>query len=149
MAGLRRDAPLALDAEAFRTLGHALVDQIAGLLAAVPDGPVTRDEPPSAVRAALDLDGAAARTGHRRRDRCSPRPPQRLFGHSLFNAHPRFFGYITASPAPIGILGDLLASALNANVGARALSPAATEIEAQTVRWIARADRLSGRRAAG
>src|SRR5581483_8562326 len=30
-----------------------------------------------------------------------------------------------------------LASAVNANVGAWALSPAATEIEAQTVRWIA------------
>ena len=69
----------------------------------------------------------------------------RLFDHSLFNAHPRFFGYITAPPAPIGILGDFLASALNANVGAWRLSPAATEIEIQTVRWIARADWLSGR----
>jgi glutamate/tyrosine decarboxylase-like PLP-dependent enzyme len=60
-----------------------------------------------------------------------------LFEHSLFNGHPRFFGYITASPAPIGILGDLLAAALNPNCGAWALSPAATEVEAQTVRWIA------------
>ena len=60
-----------------------------------------------------------------------------LFEHSLFNAHPRFFGYITAAPAPIGILGDFLAAAVNANVGAWTLSPAATEIEAQTVRWIA------------
>ena len=60
-----------------------------------------------------------------------------LFGHSLFNAHPRFFGYITAPPAPIGILGDFLAAAVNPNVGAWTLSPAATEIESQTVRWIA------------
>ena len=29
----------------------------------------------------------------------------------LPNAHPRFFGYITAPPAPIGILGDFLAAA--------------------------------------
>ena len=29
-----------------------------------------------------------------------------LFDHSLFNGHPRFFGYITSSPAPIGMLGD-------------------------------------------
>ena len=131
-----RQVPLALDAESFRTLGHALVDQLAGLLAAVPDGPVTRDEPASAVRAALDLDGPLPEQG------TAPGPllaetAERLFGHSLFNAHPRFFGYITASPAPIGILGDLLAAALNANVGARVLSPAATELEAQTVRWIA------------
>src|SRR5205814_6103427 len=51
--------------------------------------------------------------------------------------HPRFFGYITSSPAPIGMLGDLLAAALNPNVGSFVLSPAATEIESQTVRWIA------------
>src|SRR5205807_5070128 len=62
---------------------------------------------------------------------------QLLFDHSLFNAHPRFFGYITAPPAPIGILGDFLAAAVNPNVGAWILSPAATEIESQTVRWIA------------
>src|SRR5215472_5251117 len=60
-----------------------------------------------------------------------------LFAHSLFNGHPRFFGYITAAPSPIGILGDFLASAVNANVGSFILSPAATEIEAQTIRWIA------------
>jgi glutamate/tyrosine decarboxylase-like PLP-dependent enzyme len=34
-------------------------------------------------------------------------------------------------------LGDFLASAVNPNVGAWTLSPAATEIESQTVRWIA------------
>jgi len=60
-----------------------------------------------------------------------------LFAHSLLNGHPRFFGYVTAAPAPIGILGDFLAAAVNPNVGAWTLSPAATEIEAQTVRWIA------------
>ncbi len=131
-----RQAPLALDADAFRRLGHALVDQLAALLAAVPEGPVTRDEAPSAVRAALGLQGPLPEQG------TAPGPlladtAERLFGHSLFNAHPRFWGYITASPAPIGILGDLLASALNANAGARVLSPAATEVEVQAVRWIA------------
>jgi glutamate/tyrosine decarboxylase-like PLP-dependent enzyme len=60
-----------------------------------------------------------------------------LFDHSTFNGHPRFFGYITAPAAPIGVLGDLLASAVNANVGGWALSPMASEIERQTVRWIA------------
>ena len=46
-------------------------------------------------------------------------------------------GYVTAAPAPVGMLADLLASALNPNVGAWALSPAATEIEVQTIRWLA------------
>jgi glutamate/tyrosine decarboxylase-like PLP-dependent enzyme len=60
-----------------------------------------------------------------------------LFDHSLFNGHPRFWGYITSSASPIGALGDLLAASVNPNVGASALSPMATEIEAQTIRWIA------------
>ena len=60
-----------------------------------------------------------------------------LFDHSLFNSHPRFWGYITAPAAPIGILGEFLATAVNQNSGAWFLSPMASEIEAQTIRWIA------------
>ena len=134
--GGARHSPLAMDAETFRTLGHRLVDQVAGYLERIPEGPVTRDEPPSALRDLFDLaaplpeDGTAAGP-------LLERTARLLFEHSLFNAHPRFYGYITASPAPIGMLGDLLAAAVNPNVGAWALSPAATEIESQTIRWIA------------
>ena len=125
-----------MDAPMFRALGHRLVDQLAEFLESVPRRPVTRDESPSAVRDALDLKGPLPERG------AEPGPlleaaAQLLFDHSLFNGHPRFFGYITAPPAPIGILGDFLAAAVNANVGAWMLSPAATEIETQTVRWIA------------
>ncbi|HEX8944455.1 MAG TPA: aminotransferase class V-fold PLP-dependent enzyme, partial [Gemmatimonadaceae bacterium] len=60
-----------------------------------------------------------------------------LFDNSTFNGHPRFFGYITSSASPIGALADMLAAAVNPNVGAWALSPIATEIELQTIRWIA------------
>ena len=60
-----------------------------------------------------------------------------LFDHSLFNSHPRFMGYVTAPAAPIGILGEFLAAAVNQNSGAWFLSPMASEIEAQTIRWIA------------
>lgn len=131
-----RQGALALDALTFRELGHRLVDQLAELLESVPRRPVTRGEPPSAIREALDLEGPLPESGE------APGPllertARLLFEHSLFNAHPRFFGYITAPPAPIGILGELLAAAVNPNVGAWTLSPAATEIESQTVRWIA------------
>src|SRR4029453_8054141 len=109
-----RRSPLALDPAAFRTLGHALVDQLAELLESIGHGPVTHDESPSNLRRALDLDGPLPEQG------TDPGPllqrtAQRLRDHSLFNAHPRFFGYITAPPAPIGILGDFLASAINPN----------------------------------
>ncbi|HET9369883.1 MAG TPA: aminotransferase class V-fold PLP-dependent enzyme [Vicinamibacterales bacterium] len=136
MSGRRRDAPIEMSAETFRTIGHALVDRIAEILATMPAGPVTRDESPSAVRAALGLDGPLPEHG------ADPAAlvrdaADRLAAHSLVNGHPRFFGYITAPPAPIGILGDFLGAAMNPNVGAWILSPAATEIETQTVRWIA------------
>jgi len=125
-----------MDATTFRTLGHALVDQVAELLAAIPSGPVTHDEPPSIVRAAFDATRPLPEHGADA-GALLTRTASALFEHSLFNGHPRFFGYITASPAPIGILGDLLASAVNPNMGSWTLSPAGTEIEAQTVRWIA------------
>jgi len=131
-----RQTPLAMDAATFRALGHELVDTLAEFLEALPRGPVTRDELPAGVREALDLDGPLPETGTDPK-RLLDETAQQLFAHSLFNAHPRFFGYITAPPAPIGILGDFLAAAVNANVGAWVLSPAATEIESQTVRWIA------------
>lgn len=133
---MTRTAPLAMDAGTFRDLGHRLVDQIAASLEAIPQGPVTRDESPSAVRAALGLNGPLPESGTDAATLLETTTRQ-LFAHSLFNGHPRFFGYITSSPAPIGMLADLLAAAVNANVGAWALSPAATEIEVQTVRWIA------------
>jgi glutamate/tyrosine decarboxylase-like PLP-dependent enzyme len=60
-----------------------------------------------------------------------------LFNHSLFNGHPRFWGYIMGSAAPIGALADLLAAAVNPNLGGWPISPIASEIESQTVRWIA------------
>jgi len=128
-----RRSALAMDAATFPALGHRLVDQIAERLDVMPRGPVTRDAPPSAVRDALDLARSLPDPG------MDPGPllertAELLFGHSLFNAHPRFFGYITAAPAPIGMLGDLLAAAVNPNVDAWTLSPAATEIEAQAVR---------------
>ena len=135
-AGTARTVPLAMDAEAFRRAGHGLVDQLAGLLASIPSRPVTPGESPAAVRAALGLGGPLPEHGAAA-EALLEDTARRLFDHSLFNGHPRFFGYITSSPAPIGMLADLLASALNANVGAWTLSPAATEIECETVRWLA------------
>jgi glutamate/tyrosine decarboxylase-like PLP-dependent enzyme len=120
----------------FRALGHQLVDDLADQLARLPRRRVTPAEPPHAVRAALGAERPLPEQGQ------APGPllrsaAARLFEHSLFNGHPRFFGYITSSAAPIGALADLLAAAVNPNVGGWTLSPFASELEAQTVRWIA------------
>jgi glutamate/tyrosine decarboxylase-like PLP-dependent enzyme len=130
-----RQSALAMNAAEFRALGHALVDRLATFLETLPSRPVTTGETPAEVRAVLDADRALPDTGAPAADLLT-RAVELLTEHSLFNGHPRFFGYITASPAPIGILGDLLASAVNPNVGAWRLSPMASEIEGQAVRWI-------------
>lgn len=132
----RRATPLDLDADQFRSLGHAVVDRLADRIAAVARGPVTRDFNPSEIRRAFDLDRPLPDEGVDAAVLLDGLVDQ-LFEHSLFNAHPRFLGYITAPPAPLGILGDFIASALNPNVGSWRLAPAGTEIEAATVRWIA------------
>ena len=133
---MTRHTPLAMNAGEFRALGHQLVDLIAERLARLPDGPVTRGETPAEIRRVLGAEATLPESGTAAAALLAE-AAQRLFDHSLFNGHPRFFGYITSSPAPIGVLADLLAAALNQNAGAWKLAPLATEIEAQTVRWIA------------
>jgi aromatic-L-amino-acid decarboxylase len=129
-----RTSPLEMAPDAFREAGHRLVDVVADFLSSLPARPVTRDETPSALRALLP--GQLPVRGEDPARLLAEVGPL-LFDHSLFNGHPRFFGYITASAAPVGALADLLAAAVNPNVGGWQLSPIASEIEGQCVRWIA------------
>lgn len=132
----QRTAPIEMKADDFRAIGHHLVDRIADFLDALPTRPLTMGESPPAIRDALDASRLLPDLGTDPA-KIIARAADLLFDHSLFNSHPRFWGYITAAAAPIGILGDLLAAAVNQNTGAWFLSPMASEIEAQTVRWIA------------
>jgi aromatic-L-amino-acid decarboxylase len=50
--------------------------------------------------------------------------------------HPSFFAYFATTGSGPGIVGELLASALNANAMLWRTSPAATELEQVTVRWV-------------
>src|ERR1043166_4049993 len=55
---------------------------------------------------------------------------------SRHNGHPRFFGYVASPSTPIGAYGDLIASALNANITCWRSGPAGTEVERLVVRWL-------------
>ncbi|GMV10816.1 MAG: hypothetical protein ABS52_14905 [Gemmatimonadetes bacterium SCN 70-22] len=131
-----RHAPIEIPPERFRAAGYALVDRIADLLANMRDRPVTGGLSVSEIR---EVIGAGARVPEDGSDveEILAHATDLLTRHSLYNGHPKFLGYITSAPAPIGMLADLLAAAVNPNVGAWTLSPVATEIEAQTIRWIA------------
>jgi aromatic-L-amino-acid decarboxylase len=131
-----RRAAIDVSPERFRAAGHEMIDRIADLLATLRDRKVTTGLSVNEIR---DLIGASAGMPDEGRDFGSllSQTTELLTKHSLYNGHPKFLGYITSSPAPIGMLSELLAAAVNSNVGAWSLSPVATEIEAQTIRWIA------------
>ncbi len=131
----QRVTPLEMTPDQFRSLGRELVDRIADLLGRIREIPVTTPETPAEIRQLLGRATLPARGG----DPAAllDEATRLLLEHSLYNGHPRFMGYITSSAAPIGALADLLAAAVNPNVGGWQLSPIASEIEAQTVRWIA------------
>ncbi|MEO8620142.1 MAG: aspartate aminotransferase family protein [bacterium] len=59
------------------------------------------------------------------------------FEHTTYTGHPAFMAYITGSGTVPGAAADLLAAALNQNVGGWRLSPGATEIELYLGRWFA------------
>lgn len=130
-----RRAPIEMSGDEFRAAGHRLIDDVADYLDGLRRRPVTRASTPSRTRALLPPAPVPD-------DPAEPRAlleqtARLLFDHSLHNGHPRFFGYITSSAAPLGALADLLAAAVNPNLGGWQLSPLATEIERQAVSWIA------------
>jgi len=113
-----------------------LVDRVAALLATLPERKVTAGLSVHEIRDLIDASGGMPDEGSEFEPLLS-QMTELLTRYSLYNGHPKFLGYVTAAPAPIGMLADLLAAAVNPNVGAWTLSPVATEIEAQTIRWVA------------
>src|SRR5579872_3924563 len=111
-----RKSPIQIEKEDFTKIGHQLIDAIADFYDTIENRPVTKGESPSQLQniigvRSLPNEGSAA-------GEIISKATELLFEHSLFNGHPKFHGYITSSPAPIGSLADLLASTVNPNVGA-------------------------------
>ena len=131
-----RRSALAMGSGELRAVGHELVDKVADFLDSLSTRPVTPGESPEQVREALGAERTLPAAGCESAKLLN-HAADLLFKHSLFNGHPRFWGYITSSAAPIGALAELLAAVVNSNVGAWPLSPMASEIEAQTIRWMA------------
>lgn len=130
-----QDAPFEMSADEFRRLGYQVVDQLSEFFGAIREIPLTPGETPAEVRAALGNAGLPGRGTPP--DAVLEQAWRLLREHSLISGHPRFAGYVISSSAPLGALADLLAAAINPNCGAWKLSPMASEMEAQTVRWIA------------
>jgi glutamate/tyrosine decarboxylase-like PLP-dependent enzyme len=126
---------LAWSAERARALGGEVVNVWGELLERLAGMPVAGSATAAEVRAAVT-----------RAVPDEPLPMEELVStlrtialeHATYTGHPGFMAYITGAGTVPGAAADLLAAALNQNVGAWRLSPAATEIELSLGRWIAR-----------
>jgi aromatic-L-amino-acid decarboxylase len=114
-----------------RSLGHRMVDDMFDHLETLRDGPVWRPMPQPAreeLRRALPRGPTAAGTVYE--------DFQRLVQpYATGNLHPRFMGWVHGGGNPVGMLAELLAGGLNANLGGRDHAP--IEIERQVIAWAA------------
>lgn len=130
----KRKSPVEISKDDFKKNGYQLVDAISNFIDTIYEKRVTTGETPKQIQkllgnASLPENGTSI-------SEIISKSSDLLLQHSLLNGHPKFFGYITSSPTPIGALADFLAASVNPNVGANILSPMATAIEKQTVKWL-------------
>ncbi len=59
---------------------------------------------------------------------------QNVLPYSIGNAHPGFMGWVHGGGTPVGMLAEMLAAGLNANLGGRDQMP--VEVERQLLRWM-------------
>ena len=117
-----------------RDLTDAMRDLWAELLERMRDLPVSRPFAAAEVAAAAALPIGA-----------EPLPVADLAAllrplvmeQSTLCGHPGFMAYVSGSGTVPGAAADLLAAALNPNVGGWTISPAATELELHLMRWLA------------
>lgn len=130
-----RETPITISKDEFKKIGYQLIETLSDFIDTIDEKPVTTGETPKQIQTVLG-NASLPEQGTSVSELFS-KTSDLLLNHSLLNGHPKFFGYITSSPAPIGALADLLSAAVNPNVGANILSPMATAIEKQTVKWLA------------
>ena len=114
-----------------RALGHRMLDDMFDHVATIRDRPVWR-KMPDAVRQQFQapLPYAAEDAAAIYQD------VQRLIvPYSTGNMHPGFMGWVHGGGNPVGMLAELIAGGLNANLGGRDHAP--IEVERQVVRWAA------------
>ncbi|HTD37494.1 MAG TPA: aminotransferase class V-fold PLP-dependent enzyme [Candidatus Limnocylindrales bacterium] len=119
------------DWDAFRRVMHDAVDGAVDDLARVREGPAWRPVPDAvkaALREPLPRAGEPLETTLARYD-------ELIRPYPTGNRHPRFFGWVHGAGNAAGVLAELLAAGMNANVGGR--EHAAVYVERAVVGWFA------------
>ncbi|MFT9258704.1 MAG: cytochrome D ubiquinol oxidase subunit I, partial [Acetobacter sp.] len=127
MAGLDPD-----DWDTLRTQAHRMLDAMIDNIRAVPAGPVWQPMPP-ALRQGFDT--APLPEHGRDLAELHARFVQAVQPYSVGNRHPRFMGWVHGGGTVQGMLADMLAAGLNANLGGRNHAP--VDVERMVIRWAA------------
>ena len=128
----QQDDPLGLSAEQMRHMAHATLDMLIDLLA------ISARSQPRAGRPRRRW-----RPGCRGPCRPRPVPFERLLGelrenvvpYGCINGHPRFFAFVPGGGTFPGMLGDLIASALNFEVSSWMEAAGPSRVEAIVIDW--------------
>ena len=118
------------DWQDLRIQGHRMLDDMLNYLEQIRERPVWQPIPQE-VRAlfheALPREPSDLSTVHETFMR-------NILPFAVGNAHPGFMGWVHGGGTPVGMLAEMLAAGLNANLGGRDQIP--VEVERQVLRWV-------------
>ena len=118
------------EAESLRTQAHRMLDQMLDYSDKIRDRSVWQvipDEVRANFRTAMPLEGTELSEVHQEfQDKILP--------FTAANTHPGFFGWVQGGGSQVGMLAEMLAAGLNANVGGRDQIP--LDVERQVTGWM-------------
>ncbi|MCX7142813.1 MAG: aspartate aminotransferase family protein [Proteobacteria bacterium] len=138
MPGKSKHTRLALEQETldpsnwheFRAQGHRMLDDMLDYIEHVRKRPVWQPIPREvrhAFREALPRQPGDMAAAHEQFMR-------QVLPYAAGNVHPGFMGWVHGGGTPVGMLAEMLAGGLNANLGGRDQMP--LEVERQVVQWV-------------
>jgi glutamate/tyrosine decarboxylase-like PLP-dependent enzyme len=114
----------------FRAQSHRMLDDMVDYLESIRERPVWQGAPAEArlqFRQPLPFGPGSLADAH-------ASFMTDVLPYAVGNVHPRFMGWVHGGGTPVGMVADMLAAGLNANVGGRNQMP--VEVERQVVGWM-------------
>jgi glutamate/tyrosine decarboxylase-like PLP-dependent enzyme len=119
------------DWTSFRAQAHRMLDDMLGYVETIRQRPVWQPIP-DAVRARFHAP--APRLGEELAE-IHAQFMRDVLPYAQGNVHPGFMGWVNGGGTPVGMMAEMLAGGLNANLGGRDHIP--VEVERQVTRWVA------------
>ena len=118
------------DWAAFRAQAHLMLDDMLGYIEKIRERPVWQPIP-AEVRARFH--SSAPRVGEELAQ-VHAEFMQDVLPYAQGNVHPGFMGWVNGGGTPVGVVAEMLAAGLNANLGGRDHIP--VEVERQVTAWV-------------